>query len=127
MARSVWSAWSLHPLSDVWGGSKAGASSTHSKRFARFGSGYASLEDKRPRQGVGCGHSAVHLPAAVIGDYDGVHAKVGGAPGVVGMENPLKHERKTSVFTQKRKIIPGRAGVGEDLGPMRDGGGHVLA
>src|SRR5438552_18078473 len=35
MARSVWSAWSLLPLSDVWRGSKAGASSTHSIRFAR--------------------------------------------------------------------------------------------
>src|SRR5438552_12887900 len=40
-SRSVWSAWSLLPLSDVWRGSKAGASSTHSIRFARFGSGYA--------------------------------------------------------------------------------------
>src|SRR5438093_10220603 len=34
-ARSVWSAWSLLPLSDVWRGSKAGASSTHSIRFAK--------------------------------------------------------------------------------------------
>src|SRR6266576_508665 len=30
VSRSVWSAWSLLPLSDVWRGSKAGASSTHS-------------------------------------------------------------------------------------------------
>src|SRR5437899_11315015 len=43
VSRSVWSAWSLLPLSDVWRGSKAGASSTHSIRFARFGSGYAGL------------------------------------------------------------------------------------
>src|SRR5438552_11445356 len=44
----VWSAWSLLPLSDVWRGSKAGASSTHSIRFARFGSGYAGLGTGAP-------------------------------------------------------------------------------
>ncbi len=39
VARSVWSAWSLLPLSNGRGRYKAGASSTHSKRFARFGCG----------------------------------------------------------------------------------------
>src|SRR6266513_837207 len=48
VSRSVWSAWSLLPLSDVWRGSKAGASSTHSIRFARFGSGYAGLRTDAP-------------------------------------------------------------------------------
>src|SRR5213080_2336233 len=48
VSRSVWSAWSLLPLSDVWRGSKAGASSTHSIRFARFGSGYAGLGTDAP-------------------------------------------------------------------------------
>src|SRR5881396_3029249 len=48
VSRSVWSAWSLLPLSDVWRGSKAGASSTHSIRFARFGSGYAGLGTGAP-------------------------------------------------------------------------------
>ena len=47
-SRSVWSAWSLLPLSDVWRGSKAGASSTHSIRFARFDSGYAGLGTDAP-------------------------------------------------------------------------------
>src|SRR5881296_1587170 len=48
VSRSVWSAWSLLPLSDVWRGSKAGASSTHSIRFARFGSVYAGLGTDPP-------------------------------------------------------------------------------
>src|SRR5712691_4514206 len=48
VSRSVWSAWSLLPLSEVWRGSKAGASSTHSIRFARFGSGYAGLGTDAP-------------------------------------------------------------------------------
>src|SRR5439155_27268566 len=48
VSRSVWSAWSLLPLWDVWRGSKAGASSTHSIRFARFGSGYAGLGTDAP-------------------------------------------------------------------------------
>src|SRR2546427_7794598 len=48
VSRSVWSAWSLLPLSDVWRGSTAGASSTHSIRFARFGSGYAGLGTDAP-------------------------------------------------------------------------------
>src|SRR6266705_2860918 len=48
VSRSVWSAWSLLPPSDVWRGSKAGASSTHSIRFARFGSGYAGLGTGAP-------------------------------------------------------------------------------
>src|SRR6266704_3235684 len=48
VSRSVWSAWSLLPLSDVWRGSKAGASSTHSIRFARFDSGYAGLGTDAP-------------------------------------------------------------------------------
>src|SRR5438552_5204225 len=48
VSRSVWSAWSLLPLSDVWRGSKAGASSTHSISFARFGSGYAGLGTDAP-------------------------------------------------------------------------------
>src|SRR5947208_9878126 len=39
VSRSVWTAWSLLPLSDVWRGWKAGASSTHSIRFAPFGCG----------------------------------------------------------------------------------------
>src|SRR5438046_2851632 len=45
VSRSVWSAWSLLPLSDVWRGSTAGASSTHSVRFARFGFGSAALNN----------------------------------------------------------------------------------
>src|SRR5207247_859034 len=49
VSRSVWSAWSLLPLSDVWRGSKAGASSTHSIRFARFGSGYDPLRQTGDR------------------------------------------------------------------------------
>src|SRR6266581_1627822 len=48
VSRSVWSAWSLLPLSDVWRGSKAGASSTHSIRFAPFGSGSAGLRTDAP-------------------------------------------------------------------------------
>src|SRR6058998_651004 len=48
VSRSVWSAWSLLPLSDVWRGSKAGASSTHAIRFARFGSCYAGLGTDAP-------------------------------------------------------------------------------
>src|SRR5207247_7661339 len=48
VSRSVWSAWSLLPLSDVWRGSKAGASSTHSIRFARFGFGSAALRTDAP-------------------------------------------------------------------------------
>src|SRR5439155_22400411 len=56
VSRSVWSAWSLLPLSDVWRGSKAGASSTHSIRFARFGSGYAGL-------GTGAPYLRRHPPA----------------------------------------------------------------
>src|SRR5438552_12629237 len=48
VSRSVWSAWSLLPLSDVWRGSTAGASSTHSIRFARFGFGSAALRTDAP-------------------------------------------------------------------------------
>src|ERR1035437_10495796 len=46
-ARSVWSATSLLAL---WTGAarpKAGASSTHSKRFAQFGGGFAALRNIR--------------------------------------------------------------------------------
>src|SRR5438552_18633868 len=50
VSRSVWSAWSLLPLSDVWRGSKAGASSTHSIRFAPFGCGLAALRTDAPYQ-----------------------------------------------------------------------------
>src|ERR1035441_1486470 len=39
--RSVWSATSLLALSNGAARPKAGASSTHSKRFARFGCGFA--------------------------------------------------------------------------------------
>jgi hypothetical protein len=41
--QSVWSASSLLALSEGRGGSKAGASSAHSKRFAQFGYGFAGL------------------------------------------------------------------------------------
>src|SRR5438552_6507779 len=49
VSRSVWSAWSLLPLSDVWRGSKPGARSTPSIRFARLGSGYDPLRQKCDR------------------------------------------------------------------------------
>src|SRR5438552_18517074 len=65
-ARSVWSAWSLLPLSDVWRGSKAGASSTHSIRFARFGSGYAGLGTDAPYLGApGALRTGAPLPAGM--------------------------------------------------------------
>jgi hypothetical protein len=41
--RSLWSATSLLALSNDLGRTKAGASSTHSKRFAQFGCGFAAL------------------------------------------------------------------------------------
>src|SRR5438093_10220602 len=43
VSRSVWSAWSLLPLSNRATHRTAGASSTHSIRFARFGFGSAAL------------------------------------------------------------------------------------
>src|SRR5438128_7625504 len=51
VSRSVWSAWSLLPLSNRATHPTAGASSTHSIRFARFGSGYAGLGTDAPYQG----------------------------------------------------------------------------
>ena len=45
-ARSVWSATSLLALSTGAAGPKAGASSTHSKRFAQFGCGFSTLRCK---------------------------------------------------------------------------------
>src|SRR5439155_21109912 len=62
VSRSVLSAWSLLPLSDVWRGSKAGASSTHSIRFARLGSGYAGLGTDAPYPQDSCGGCAENLP-----------------------------------------------------------------
>src|SRR6266567_1765532 len=43
ISQSVWSAWSLPPLSCAVGGPKAPASWTHSIRFAPFGCGRAAL------------------------------------------------------------------------------------
>src|SRR5437899_12701097 len=48
VSRSVWSAWSLLPPSDVWRGSKAGARSTHSNRVARYGFGSSSQRSREP-------------------------------------------------------------------------------
>src|SRR5947208_517504 len=48
VSRSVWSAWSLLPLSNRATHPTAGASSTHSIRFAPFGSGYAGLRTDAP-------------------------------------------------------------------------------
>src|SRR5881296_650799 len=48
VSRSVWSAWSLLPLSNRATHPTAGASSTHSIRFAPFGSGSAGLRTDAP-------------------------------------------------------------------------------
>src|SRR5690349_3475204 len=61
-SRSVWSARSLLPLSDVAATSIAGASSAHSKRFARF------------RDLALCSATAIHAASTAAGS--GAHTGV---------------------------------------------------
>src|SRR5438552_1731765 len=75
VSRSVWSAWSLLPLSDVWRGSKAGASSTHSIRFARFG---GRGDDGGRPDGQPSGDREIHRVSSnssVVGEEAGSYGK----------------------------------------------------
>src|SRR5437660_9513204 len=67
MSRSVWSAWSLLPLSCASGDRKRRQAGTHSKRFAPFGCGSAARG------------SLLALPLSFAGQFDNLNASRDGA------------------------------------------------
>src|SRR6266853_2939460 len=71
VARSVWSAWSLLPLSSLQPPTKAPASWTHSIRFARFGCGCAVHKLRGRASGAVRGRSKLRGQLEVAGDHSG--------------------------------------------------------
>ena len=70
-------------------------------------------------QGVQRGDGAVDLAAAVVGDDDSVHARVGGLARVVRVQDALEHDRPVPVLPQEGQLIPGVVGAGEHRHPAQ--------
>ena len=77
-------------------------------------------------QRVERGHRPVDLSTAVVGDVDAVDAGVDGAPGVVGVQDPLEHDGQARQLAQPRQVVPRQRRAAEDLEEGLDGGARLL-